>query len=217
MKQIIAIKQKVASFILACVLLLGLTSNAMAAKTPDEVARETFDNVVSQIQANRGVYEKDSAALYDMLEEYLLPSLNLGFMVDLILGKELATSTPASQHKELVDEFKVLLLRTYASGILYATGDDEVVYEKVDLAPDAYRADLNVKLVTANGGDFPIKLKMTTRNGRWSKEDSGQWRAYNLIVAGQNIARLYRATFARTLKEQGVEGLINNLRTKNTS
>lgn len=210
-------KQKVASFILASILLISLTTNALAAKAPDQVVRDTFNAVVNQIQENRSVYQKDNAALYAMLEENLVPSLNIPFMVDLILGKDLATSTPAGQHQELVEEFKVLLLRTYATGILYATGDEEVVYENNVLEPGAYRTDVNVKLITANGGEFPIKLKMTTRNNRWGKEDSGLWRAYNLEVAGQNIARLYRATFARTLKEQGVEGLISNLRAKNAA
>ena len=210
-------KQKIASIILASMLLLGLTTNAIAAQAPDQVVRDTFDAVVEQIQQNRSVYEKDNAALYAMLEQHLVPSLNIPFMVDLILGKELATTTPPAQHQELVDEFKILLLRTYATGILHATGDEKVVYENVELEPGAYRTDINLKLLTADGGEFPIKLKMTTRNGRWSKEDSGLWRAYNLEVAGQNIARLYRSTFARTLKEKGVEGLISNLRAKNAA
>ena len=212
-------KHKLTNFLLSSLLFIGLmtTSSAFAAKTPDQVVRETFDIVVDQIQSNRDVYEKDNAALFSMLEENFVTSLNISFMVDLILGKELATDTSAEQHQALVEEFKTLLLRTYATGILYATGEEKVVYENLDLEPGAYRTDVNVRLVTSDGAEFPIKLKMTTRKSRWSKEDSGQWRAYNLEVAGQNIARLYRATFARTLKEEGVEGLIDNLRSKNSA
>ncbi len=209
-------RQKLANFFISTFLLFGLSFNSIAAQAPDDLVRETFDTVVAQIQSNRSLYEQDSAALYAMLDEYLVPALNLPFMVDLILGKDLASSTPASQHQELVDEFKILLLRTYATGILFATGDEEVVYDPLDLAPDAYRTDINLKLETSEGASFPIKLQMTTRKGRWTKEDLGEWKVYNLEVAGQNIARLYRATFARTLKEKGVEGLISDLRAKNT-
>ncbi len=195
---------------------LVLFNSAAFAKAPDQVVRDTFDTVVGQIQANRSVYEKDTAALYQMLDKNLVPSLNIPFMVDLILGKELATNISAEKRSALVDEFKTLLLRTYATGILYATGEEEVVYEPLKLAPGAYRADVMVKLITAKGGEFPIKLQMTTRESRWNKNDTGQWRAYNLEVAGQNIARLYRATFSRTLKEKGVDGLIDSLRGRNS-
>ncbi len=210
-------KKILSTFLIYTSLVFALVANASTAKAPDQVVRQTFDTVVGEIQANRDLYQNDSKALYAMLEEALVPSLNISFMMDLILGKELATKTPAAKRDMLVSEFKTLLLRTYASGILYATGDEKVVYEPLKLGSDAYRADVMVKLVTAEGGEFPIKLQMTTRESRWNKNDTGKWRAYNLEVAGQNIARLYRATFARTLKEQGVDGLIASLRSRNSA
>ena len=204
------------SLLLSIVTSLVLASTAIAAKAPDKVVQDTFNQVVSNIQANRALYSGNTQALYKMLEKDLVPSLNIPFMVDMILGKELATTTPAAKRAELATEFKRLLLRTYATGILYATGDEKVVYEPVNVAPDAYRTDVNLKLITAQGGEFPIKLQMTTRKSRWSMENTGQWRAYNLEVAGQNIARLYRSTFASTLKSKGVDGLIQSLRSKNS-
>ena len=207
--------KSVISLVLAASFLLASTS--ASASTPDQVVKTTFDKIVANIQANRAVYESDTSELHSMLERDLVPSLNIPFMVDLIIGKKLATSVAQSKKDELAQEFKQLLLKTYATGILYATGEEEVVYEPIDLAPNAYRALVNLKLLTADGGEFPIKLYMTTRKSRWSKETGSAWRAYNLEVAGQDIARLYRATFSATLNADGIDGLIASLRAKNSS
>jgi len=193
---------------LLVVAFLMLTSQAQAMQSPQEVVKQTVDSMVAKLQANRAVYQADNQALYDMLDQTLLPALHVPRMADLILGKRVATSATAEQKKAFVAEFKTFLLQSYATGLLNATGEEQVIYEPVDLAPDADKVKIKAKLISASGEEFPIVLSMSNR-----KDTS--WRAYNLDVAGIDFIRTYRSSFALTLKEKGIDGLIGDLRGKN--
>lgn len=184
------------------------TAQASAMTGPEEVVKTTVDTMVESLRVNRELYENDSQALYKMLDETLLPALHVQRMADLILGKKMSQKATQTQKVQFVDEFKTLLLQTYATGLLNATGEEKVVYEPVTLAPGADKVKIKAKLVTAAGDEFPITLSMSNRRDT-------RWRAYNLDVAGIDFIRTYRSTFKQTLVEKGIDGLIAELRSKN--
>lgn len=183
-------------------------SQAHAMQDPQDVVKQTVDSMVAKLQTNRAIYESDNQALYAMLDETLLPALHVPRMADLILGKKVANSATAQQKDAFVAEFKTFLLQTYATGLLNATGKEQVIYEPVQLAPGADKVKIKAKLISESGDEFPIVLSMSNRKDT-------RWRAYNLDVAGINFIRTYRSTFSLTLQEKGIDGLIEDLRGKN--
>ena len=189
-------------------LLATYTAQASAMAGPEEVVKTTVDTMVENLRVNRELYENDNQALYKMLDETLLPALHVQRMADLILGKKMSQKATPAQKVEFVEEFKTLLLQTYATGLLNATGEEKVVYEPVSLAPGADKVKIKARLVTAAGEEFPIILSMSNRRDT-------RWRAYNLDVAGIDFIRTYRSTFKQTLVEKGIDGLIAELRSKN--
>jgi len=195
-----------AALLIAFCTAFAVQANAMTG--PEEVVRTTVNQMVENLRTNRVSYENDDQALYQMLDETLLPVLHVQRMADLILGKKMSQKATAAQKVAFVEEFKTLLLQTYATGLLNATGEEKVVYEPVNLAPDADKVKIKAKLVTASGEEFPITLSMSNRRDT-------SWRAYNLDVAGIDFIRTYRSTFKQTLNEKGIDGLIAELRSKN--
>ena len=194
------------TLLIACLSLFSINASAMT--SPDDVVKNTVNSMVENLRTNRVSYENDNQALYKMLDETLLPVLHVKRMADLILGKKIAQKASQAQKDEFVTEFKALLLQTYASGLLSATGEEKVVYEPIDLAPGADKVKVKAMLITASGEEFPITLFMSNRRDT-------SWRAYNLDVAGIDFIRTYRSTFKQTLKEKGIDGLIADLRSKN--
>lgn len=202
------IKNSISQMFVLISMLFMLSSQVQAMQSPQDVVKKTVNSMVAKLQANRAAYEADNQALYDMLDETLLPALHVPRMADLILGKRVANAATPEQKTAFVEEFQTFLLQTYASGLLNATGKEQVVYEPVTLAPGADKVKIKAKLISASGDEFPIILSMSNR------KDSS-WRAYNLDVAGINFIRTYRSSFALTLKEKGIDGLIRDLRGKN--
>ncbi|MFT6406900.1 MAG: phospholipid transport system substrate-binding protein [Arenicella sp.] len=203
------IKNAIAKLSLVIGVLFMLSIQAQAMQGPQEVVKQTVDSMVAKLQANRATYEADNDALYDMLDKTLLPALHVPRMADLILGKQAANSATEQQKNAFVEEFKTFLLHSYATGLLNATGKEEVVYEPIKLAAGDDKVKVKAKLISASGEEFPIVLSMSNRRDT-------RWRAYNLDVAGIDFIRTYRSSFALTLKEKGIDGLISDLRGKNS-
>ncbi|RBP49660.1 MlaC/ttg2D family ABC transporter substrate-binding protein [Arenicella xantha] len=206
MKSILSFSRN--ALIIGGLMLFAVQAHAM--KAPDQVVKETVDSMVSKLQSNRAAYTADNKALYGMLEETLIPALNVTRMADLILGREVATSATPAQKKAFIKEFKAFLLQSYATGLLNATGEEKVIYEPVNMKPGADRVKVKATLISSDGASYPIVLSM-------SNKDDTQWRAYNMEVVGINVIRTYKASFAATLQQEGIDGLIANLRAKNNT
>lgn len=202
------IRQSTLRLSLVFLIFSAFAGQAYAMKGPEQVVKDTVDSMVSQLRANRAAYKSNNQALYDMLDKTLLPALHVPRMADLILGKEYARSSSDSQKAAFVSEFKTFLLQSYATGLLNATGKEKVVYEPIKLKPGADKVKVKASLVSSSGEAYPIILSMSNRKDT-------QWRAYNLDVAGINFVRTYRSSFAQTLQQKGIDGLIADLRAKN--
>lgn len=185
-----------------------ISSSAYAMKGPEQVVRETVDSIVNNIQTNRAVYQNDTKALYAMVENTLVPALHVPRMANLILGKEASRSASSAQKAAFANEFKTFLMRSYATALLEYTGSEKVVYEPIKMAPGADKVTVKAALIAASGKQYPVNLYMSNR-----KDD--RWRAYNLEVAGINFISTYRATFSEIIAQKGIDGLIEDLRTKN--
>jgi len=175
---------------------------------PDQVVKNTVDAVVKNIQENRAEYQQNIDALYQMLEETLVPALHVDRMSSLILGKKYSRSATAQQKRDFADAFKTSLMKTYAAALLEYTGDQKVIYKPVVGAPGADKVKVQADLVSATGDVYAITLSMSNRKDT-------RWRAYNMEVAGINLIATYRATFGDILDAKGVDGLIKDLQAKN--
>ncbi|MBL4674465.1 MAG: ABC transporter substrate-binding protein [Arenicella sp.] len=189
-------------------MLFMFSTQAQAMQSPQDVVKQTVDAMVAKLEANRAAYEANNQALYDMLDETLLPALHVHRMADFILGKKTANSATDEQKNAFVKEFKIFLLQSYGTGLLNATGKEKVIYEPTQLATGGDKVKVKAKLISASGEEFSIILSMSNRNDT-------RWRAYNLDVAGIDFIRTYRSSFALSLKEKGIDGLIKDLRGKN--
>ena len=177
-------------------------------KAPDVVVKETVNAIVESIQANRELYQSDGQALFEMVENTLVPSLHVPRMAKLILGKKFASNSSEQQVADFAQEFQTFIMKTYAPALLEYTGTEKVEYEPIDLQPGSDRVKVKAALIAANGKSYPITLDMSDRKDT-------MWRAYNMDIAGINFISTYRSTFAPTLKKKGIDGLIADLREKN--
>ncbi len=192
----------------AVMLLVSLImSSAHAMDAPDTVVKNTVDEIVGNIQANRDTYKADPEQLYKMVKDVLVPAIHVDRMSGLILGNSAKTAT-AAQKAEFSDEFEIFLIRSYATALLDYAGDQKVTYEPVTLAPDDDKVTIHATLTTSDGQKYPISLYMSDRGDT-------RWRAYNMEVAGINFVSTYRANFGGVIAAKGVDGLIADLKQKN--
>ena len=99
-------------------------------------------------------------------------------------------------------------MRTYSSALLEYT-DQSLVY----LPTEGSEADglVTVRTEIEQAGGFPIPINYTLRRG-----DDG-WKVFDISVDGVSLVTNYRSSFARAIKKNGVDGLIQTLQERNQS
>lgn len=172
---------------------------------PEQLIKNTADRVLSEIKANAAQYKQDPSKLYALVDEVVLPHFDFAAMTDLALGRY-KNKVDASQKPLIVNEFRVLLVRTYGKALL-EYNDQVIVY----LPMEGSEADgeVTVKTEIEQAGGFPIPLNYSLR-----QSDQG-WKIYDISVDDISLVTNYRSSFARQIRKNGVEGLVEVLRTRN--
>src|SRR4029077_7109188 len=113
-------------------------------------------------------------------------------------------ATP-EQKKRLTDEFKTLLVRTYASA-LAAYSDQKFDFRPLRAKATDTDVRANVRVLQQGAQPVPIDYSM-------EKTASG-WKVYDVMVGGVSLVANYRTEFNNLVRESGVDGLIKNLSAK---
>ena len=116
-------------------------------------------------------------------------------------------ATP-EQKKRLVEEFRTLILRTYASS-LSAFGDQKFDFRPLKLKPEDTDVTVQVRILQSGTQPIPVEYDM-------EKTPSG-WKCYDIRIAGISLVVNYRTEFDVIVRGKGIDGLVDALQTKNKS
>jgi phospholipid transport system substrate-binding protein len=171
---------------------------------PDALVKSITQDVLSVLK-QKDAQGSDPKRIANVIETKVLPHFELTRMTQLAMGRNWRAASP-EQQKVLTSEFMTLLVRTYSTAL--ATYRDQVIDVKpLRAAPDA--TDVTVKSDVKRPGAQPIAIDYDL--GRTS---SG-WKVYDVKVGGVSLVTTYRETFASEIRENGIDGLIKSLATKN--
>ncbi len=192
--------KKIIAFMLVLVAL-----PALAVTGPEQLIKETSDKVLAEIKANAETYKSDPKGVYKLVNEVVLPHFDFSAMTDLALG-QYKDEVNAKQRPIIIDEFRLLLVRTYSSALLEYT-DQKLIY----LPMEGLESDgkVTVRTEVAQAGGFPIPINYTLRLG-----ENG-WKVFDISVDDVSLVTNYRSSFARAIKKNGVDGLIKTLQDRN--
>lgn len=189
---------------------LGLPLAALAAdETPDALIKRLSVDVLNTVRADKAIRAGDIDKVIALVDKTVMPNVNFRRMTAAAVGPGWRQATP-EQQKRLQDEFKVLLVRTYA-GALAQVSDQTVRIKPMRAAADD--KDVLVRTEIVGKGD-PIQLDY--RLEKTPGEGAG-WKIYNLNVLGVWLVETYRSQFAQEINAKGIDGLIDTLVARNKS
>ena len=189
---------------------LVLPLAALAAdETPDALIKRLSVDVLNTVRADKAIQAGDIDKVIALVDKTVMPNVNFRRMTAAAVGPRWRQATP-EQQKRLQDEFKVLLVRTYA-GALAQVSDQTVRIKPMRAAADD--KDVLVRTEIVGKGD-PIQLDY--RLEKTPGEGAG-WKIYNLNVLGVWLVETYRSQFAQEINAKGIDGLIGTLVARNKS
>lgn len=176
-----------------------------ADEAPDALVKRISGDVLETIRKDPALRGGDMAKLSALVDNVVLPHVNFRRMVSAAVGPQWRQATPAQQQR-LQDEFKQMLMRTYA-GALAQVNDQSVVVRPLRAA--AGDTDVLVRTEIRGRGE-PIQLDY-----RLEKKAGEAWKVYNFNVMGVWLVETYRTQFAQEINAKGIDGLINTLASRN--
>ncbi len=194
--------------------LLAATVGVCAATTayagdeaPDVLIKRLSVDVLETIKTDKTIRAGDLSKVVELVDTRIIPNFNFQRMTASAVGPAWRQATP-DQKKQLQDEFKILLVRTY-SGALSQVKDQTIVMKPMRSAPDDKEVVVRTEI---KGGAEPIQLDY--RLEKTPGEGAG-WKVYNINVLGVWLVENYRSQFAQEINSKGLDGLILALSERN--
>jgi phospholipid transport system substrate-binding protein len=171
---------------------------------PDELIRRLSTDVLANIKADKDVQSGDPSKIITFVDTKIMPNVNFARMTASAVGRNWRQATP-EQQKRLQEEFKNLLVRTYA-GALTQVRDQTVKVGPLRASPQDTEVIVRSEII---GRGDPIQLDY-----RMEKSPSG-WKIYDINVLGIWLVETYRTQFAQEISARGIDGLIATLAERN--
>ena len=195
-------------FAVAGVALAGLAfaPAAVAQEAPDALIKRISQEVLDTAKNDKEIQAGNQKRVLDLVEAKILPHVDFQRMTALAAGRFWREATP-EQQKQLVNEFRTLLVYTY-SGAISQVKDQKLEFKPMRGEPTDTEVEVRSQVLQPRGGD-PIQL-----NYRLEKLPSG-WKIYDVNVLGAWLVETYKGNFAAEINKGGIDGLIKTLSDKN--
>ncbi len=190
------------SLILAILLAVGLSSGSFAAdETPNEVVESAVALFAAGLDGRRDELAADRAALYELIDEILMPRFDRKFAAQAVLAKHWRDASE-SQRERFIEAFYQALLRRYADGLLQFESD------KVKVLPyrgDASKSRTKVRSTVQleNGSKVAVDYDLV-------KRESG-WLLFNVAIEGISYVRNFRAEIDSEIRSSSLDAVIQRL------
>jgi phospholipid transport system substrate-binding protein len=196
-------------FVFAFISGLLISATALAQEVaPDVMVKSVTNEVLDIVRKDKDIQSGNTKKAIDLVESKVLPNFNFTRMTQLAMARDWRQAS-AAQQKTLTEEFHTLLVRTYAKALT------EYKNQTVEYKPFSLKAgetDVRVRTeIKQAGAGKNIELDY------WLEKSATGWKVYDIEVGGISIVTNYRDSFASEVRNNGIDGLIKLLQTKNKS
>ena len=187
-------------------LLIVAHGQALAADVaPDVLVKTTTQEVVAILKQDKDIQAGDTQKIYKLVDAKILPNFDFNHMTMLAVGKYWPRATPA-QRQSLIQEFRTLLVRTYASS-LTAFNNQVIEYKPFRMASGAMDVTVETQVKQPGAQPIPIDYSM--------EKTSFGWKVYDVVIDGVSLVTNYRSSFGTEIRQSGIDGLIRTLANRN--
>ena len=197
-------KKRIWAPMLALLMILSATA-ATAADDPTTIVRETTDQVLERVRADKEALQSDIGRMYNLVSELIFPHFDFPIMSQFVLGEHWSKADESSR-AGFIEQFRKLLVRTYATALLQFS-NQEISYPPVEQSGRASFARVMQDIAQPGGSPLSVLYRLHNK--------SGDWKVYDVSISGVSLIQTYKANFDSKVKQDGLEGLIASLDSKN--
>ena len=196
------------TWVILATFLTTVSFNSIAEEltAPQKLVKDASDMMLASLEDNKAELESDPDKIYKLVENQLTPYFDFEKMTKLALGKNWR-GLDKKQQAQFVEEFRLLLIRTYSTAML------EYSDQQINMLPfrdDLSRKRVNVpmEIIQPSGPSIPMALSLY-------ENDSNEWKVYDVRIDGISLVTNYRSSFATEIRNKGADQLIADLAQRN--
>lgn len=189
---------------------VGMASlQAWAEPAPDQVIQQAVDQLRGEFALRRSELEGDRPALFRMVDRITHPYFDFNRISKLVLAQNWKAAS-AEQRRDFGEEFRKLLIRTYATALFQSTGEETIAINgaRIKERGGMKFATVDSEIQLSDGPPVQLKYSMIL-------DSDSQWKIYNMTVAGLNLVTNYRKIYGASVRKQGLDDLIRSMRDSN--
>jgi phospholipid transport system substrate-binding protein len=194
-------------FSILVVVIAQLFSPVIArAETAGEIVKTTATRVIDRLNLEREQLDAHPERIYTLINELVIPHFDFTNMSRLVLGSAWTGATDG-QRAAFLEQFKTLLVRTYATA-LKEYSDNKIVYHPEETTSNPKLVIVKTVVLDAvNKSSIPIDYRMYSVNE--------QWKVVDVAVDGVSLVSTYRGSFASEIRKSDLDTLISKLVERN--
>lgn len=203
------LKKSIHALILGVFLCASIPATATEEK-PERLIEKAVDALLDQFTEDRAVFEKDQRKLFALVDRIVVPLFDFRRIAKLVMASHWKKAN-AEQRADFAEEFKKLLIGTYATALFQYTGNEGITFISSKITERKGRKSAKVKSqVVLSGDGKPIAVDYALILDK----DEG-WKIYNLVIGGLNMITSYRSTYDAAIDKLGIDGTIASMKTVN--
>jgi len=176
-----------------------------AQEAPDVLVKRVSEEILAVAKSDKQIQAGNQDRIMELVRSKILPQVNFQRMTQLTAGRYWREATP-EQQAALTNEFKTLLIYTYA-GAIAQIRNQTLEFKPMRTAPADNEVEVRTAVIQSRGE--PIQL-----NYRLEKDATG-WKIVDINILGAWLVQTYRNSFAAEIQKGGIDGLIKTLAERN--
>lgn len=180
---------------------------AIDERAPEQIVEETSKEILRVLNEDKDRLKEDPRIVNQLIDDTVIPVMDLGAMGKLILGKYWKQATE-EQRNGFITEFKDMLIRTYGKSLADFGGAEVKVLPARGEQKGKYRT-VQTELSTGTG-KTPLQVAYIFRSNKQK-----EWKVFDLAVDGLSLVKNFRTSFGQEIKETSLDQLIDRLANTN--
>lgn len=190
--------------IMVAMLVIAPFAMAIDQTNPYKLMDEAADKTFTRLKSEQAKIKQDPDYLRTIVQEELLPYVQIKYAGALVLGTYYKGATPA-QRDAYFQAFEDYLVQAYGQALAMYHG------QTYTIAPEQPLDDKNIiairVTITDSNGRPPVRLDF-----QWRKNSkTGNWQAYDMIAEGVSMITTKQNEWGDILRKQGIDGLTKQL------
>jgi len=174
------------------------------AVVPVDIIKSITDEVLNRVESDKDQLKNNPGEMYDLVSDLVFPNFDFAVMSRFVLGSYWEQAD-VKQKGEFIDQFRKLLVRTYASALLEFS--DQTIEYPTDRNVIKEKTAKIVQVVITQGEPVTVIYRLHNTKDKWL--------AFDVSVSGVSLVKTYRGSFKSIIETEGLDQLINSLKEKN--